>query len=262
MLGALGLSLFLAVIFNIAIFGSPAAFAQGGQQQQLMISQKISASNVFTMVQSKWGTATGSGTTVSVTLASAPTAGNAVVCGVELYDPSLTVSSAADNAGSPNSYTVAAHAAGNAATVGANLIYLLSVPSGAGATITATASATITFTSNIVCTEFHRTSGTWVWDTQATANGSGSSTVNTPSITGAAAGEILYALAGTGGAQVSATNNSPWTEGDPTAHGIEPSSDHIAGNQYILSSSGSSTAINITLTSTGNGWNAVVGALK
>jgi len=210
----------------------------------------------FTEIQGKWGTQQGSGTTVNVTLTSAPTAGNAVICAVEIYPNTLTISSIVDNAGSPNSYTVTPNSPSKvqAAAVQIFFAYLLNVPASAGATITVTASGSITFASYLGCEEFHRSSGTWTFDTDITGNGAPSTAVNAPSITPAAAGELLYAVVTTEGSVAVTSANSPWTAGGAGTNTYSRA-------EYILSGASGATATDFTLASI-TSWNSMGMALK
>lgn len=211
------------------------------------------ATPTFTRVQAAWGIAIGSGTTVQVTLGAAPTAGNAVVCFPQGFPDTLTVSSISDGT---NAYTVTPNSpsATNLQSLAISAAYLINVPAGAGATITATLSGSITFSSNIWCGEFHRSSGTWAFDTDAAGTGASGGAVNTPSITPAAAGGLLIAVvdAGAGGPT---SANSPWTQ---DATGVDASRRLV---EYILSAPSGATAANFTVAGT-NGWNSMAVALK
>ena len=213
----------------------------------------------FTHIQGgPWGGSASSGTTISATLTSPPTAGNAIVCKAAFFPSSSVVSSAVDNAGSPNSYTVAPTSSGVQTGIpGLSFFYLLNAPSGAGSTITATISATITFFTDMSCEEFNRSSGTWTYDTVAANNSASASSCTTPTITPAVSGELLYGACatGNGGAFISSAN-SPWTL---DGAGIQPSEGFAAG-EYILTSSGS-PGINFTI-NTAAKYNGLVMALK
>jgi hypothetical protein len=229
------------------ILGSPAHPPSGGSEP------------IFTEVQAAWGANVSSGTTVSATLANTPAAGNAVICASSTYPYSLTISTIKDNATTANNYTVTPHSPSNGQTSieGISFAYLLNVPAGAGKTITATMSGTITYGSNLVCEEFHRSAGTWTFDTDIAANSASGNPANTPSITPAVAGELLYGGASAGGGPYVSGVGSPWTV---SAAGLFPSLG-AAGTEYILSGASGATAINVTLSGTGS-WNGLAMALK
>jgi len=216
----------------------------------------------FTEIQGKRGNLVSSGTTTNVTLTSAPTSGNAVICRVYSESGSLTVSTVKDGAGTPNSYTVSPSSPSSGGISGAriSLAYLLNVPSGANATITATYSGTITANAGIACSEFHRSSGTWVFDVDAVNfSSSAVTTVTTPSISPALTGELVYGAAQVTGGQYFLTSGpqSPWTQ-DPA--GPDSTVGHFNG-AYILASSGS-PAMNMNISGGSSAYNAISMAVK
>lgn len=216
----------------------------------------VAGEPTFTDIQGGWGSIVSAGTTVSFTLTSNPTAGNAIVCGVSVFPNSSTLTSVVDNAGTPNNYTVSAHSPANAngSAVQMILVYLLNAPSGAGKTITATASATITFNSFIGCNEYHRSFGTWTIDTDVAGGGTTGTAVNNPSITSAVAGELEVGFANVQNGI--STANTPWN-----FCSAGTTSSNVGGCEDILSSTGSSTAMNFTATATGQ-WNSMLAAFK
>lgn len=211
---------------------------------------------VWTKVQDKWGNVALSGTTITTTLSSAPTAGNLVVCVVGLF-PRQSPTSVQDNAATPNTYTLtpSSPAMVNTTAAAISLAYLVA-PVGAGAVITATAGTTITGSSELGCAEYHKSLGTPALDTDAAGNGGGAgvTVINTPSVTVAAAGELLTAgvYSNGGGCQ---TLSSPWVKfSSPTG-----SSNYCGA--YVLSASAGSNAINFTQSS-GGLWNSMLGAFR
>lgn len=204
----------------------------------------------FTHIQGKAGAPVSSGTTFSVTLSSAPTNGNAVVCYLSSFPTSLSITVTDGNA---KSYTASAaspkNTQGSAESVW--LFYLLSA-SGASATITATANGTISFNSLIKCDEFNRSSGTWMYDLDASASGT-TSPVTTPSITPSLTGELLFYGVSLASSANCSTAGSPWTVSAATQ------SSQLCG-AYNLASSGS-VAPNLTLSSNA-AWNSINMALK
>jgi len=224
---------------------------------------------IFTNVQGNWGSIVTSGTTFSVTLPSAPTPGNAVVCAIMEYPEQMTFR-IADNATIPNTYTVTPNSPANPAAsgaAGASLAYLLNVPSGAGATITATVltGGPINGTTGIGCEEYQRSSGTWSFDSdvsgcgnQGSCTGSGS-VPNVPIITPAGAGELLFSTVNVRGDHSIATGTAgAWTQ---ASMGI--ASNNQIDSQYVLSSSSSATPINYTASPVSTvQWTAMAMALK
>lgn len=212
----------------------------------------------FTEVQGNFGSIASSGTTVAVTLTSNPATGDAVACAVIGFPTSLTISSITD--GNSNAYTVTPNSPSTAQGGSARIIwlaYLLNAPSNANKTITATFSGSITFASVIRCDQFHRSSGTWTFDTDVVGSGTSAPPVNTPSITPSVSGELLYAgLTIANAADVTGVGGS-WTQ---SAGGID-SSNKFHLTEYILSAASGATAANFTLSGTAN-WNSMAMALK
>lgn len=139
-----------------------------------------------------------------------------------------------------NSYTITPHSP-SAIQTGAGqtwLAYLLSAP--ANATSALTASWTTTATTALFADEFSVSGGTATFDTDiAASSGVAGTAINTPTITPAGAGELLFAGSAAGG--TISTANSPWTQ---TA-GVVRNGDWA---EYDLSA-GSATAVNFTQTS-------------
>lgn len=239
MLSILILVLCPALVFSQTIMSGP-AIAEG---PAIMTYGTAPVEPTFTWIQGEEGTGESSGSTLSVTLSSAPAAGDAVVCAVIGYPTSLTISSIVDNASTPNSYTVTPNSPSSAQGSSARVIwlaYLLNVPSGAGTTITTTFSGTITYGSVMGCDEFHRSSGTWAFDNDIA--GSGTTTpFDTPSVTPTNAGELIYFGVTCDSSESISSVNSPWTESE----GLDGTGNYqIAG--YVLSAASGATAINVT----------------
>lgn len=232
-----------------------------GGQYLPMGSRPISsggAEPTFTEIQSAKGTAVSTGTTATVTLGAAPTAGNAVLCSGFYFPQSLTISTVKDGAGTPNSYTITPHTPSqpNAGVLSNGLAYLLNVPAGASATITMTMSGTITFGTSIRCTEFHRSAGTWTFDTDvAGTSTTASTTASNPSVTPSVTGELLYAAA-SAASSAGVTGVSPWTP-DPAGQ----DSGTGVNAEYILAGASGATAINFTLSSSAT-YNSMAMAVK
>jgi len=182
----------------------------------------VSGSTTFTAVQSNSNISLSpsSDTTISVTLTSAPTAGNNVTCLYYTYNegdttaPTVTV---ADNAGTPNNYTVETPVTNGAGGDFIGIAYLLSAPSGAGSTVTATFSETTAGYAYIGCFETHRSSGTWTFDSYTTTpspaggTSSGSGVITSPSCTVTGANDFLYSGAWGQAVFNTPTAGSPWT---------------------------------------------------
>lgn len=219
----------------------------------------ISASEpTFTQIQAKWGTGVTSGSSIAVTLNSAPTTGNAVICAISSYPTTLTITAISDS--NSNAYTVTPHSpsVANTNSWGTSLAYLLNAPANATGTITATTSGTITYNSTVQCEEFHRSAGTWTFDADAAGSG-GTRSIASPSLTPANTGELLYSYAAINGSDVISTVNSPWTLGGA---GLQPAPNMAgAAPGYILAGASGSTAINMTA-SAAAAWNSIAMALK
>jgi hypothetical protein len=214
----------------------------------------------FTDVQGKWGTHVTSGTAVTVTLNSAPTQGNLIVCYVSFETKSITVSSVSDSNG--NVYTISPNSPSNSASgiSNTNIAYLLNAPSNASATINGTAASTITFYGNIGCEEFHRSSGVWSvdnWNSGAPDidgfSQVGAAAVNTPSVTPTNPGELLVCIQ-----TMSKNTQAPYTPWTLSSMGIEFQS---LAMEYILSGPSGATACNFGA-SANTSWNSQAMAFK
>lgn len=226
---------------------------------------------VWTQVQAKWGTITASGgTTLSVTLTSAPTAGNLMVCNILAVPNTHSQISIQDNASTPNVYTLSPSSPStiSPSSAWASLAYLVA-PSGAGATITVTLAVAVTASAVTGCEEFHKSAGTPTFDKDIAGNGTpGGNIANTPSITPSAPGELLVGTAYLGGSGALAAG-SPWalwppgllaTNGQTTNCGTGNTC--AFGDEVILSSSGGATALNFTLFNASIYWNSLIAAFK
>jgi hypothetical protein len=205
----------------------------------------------FTHIQGNSHNATGV-TTLNVVLGGAPTLGN-LVC-VTFSPGGSTISSLAIKDSNNNSYAISGNSPSTFIS-GAGQIYmayLLSAPANASATITAT--WTTVTSAAMWADEFHYTGGTCSFDIDIAASTASSAvTINTPSITPAGAGELLYSGAAAGG-----TISAPVAGGSST-NGIWTGSDGAiaAGDmaEYILSSASGATAVNYTQSS--GAWSAM-----
>jgi hypothetical protein len=207
----------------------------------------------FSWVQNNSSLTSGNVTSASVTLSSAPGTGH-LVCVAVVPETAITSMTAKD--GNSNAYTVTPNSPStNVSGAGQVwLAYLLSAPASASATITASWT-TATASVSVFAAEFSY-SGTASFDTDVAAYSTTSSTtINTPSITGAAVGELLFSAAAAGGTISAPANGSTlgsWTGAGPIAAGDQA--------EYILSSSGSATAVDYTQSS--GTWSAMAMAIK
>lgn len=205
----------------------------------------------FTHVQTKAGNC-GSNTTCSLVLTSTPTTGNLVVYGVVFV---TTISALTVKDSNNNTYTVTPNSPEIGFSGCANcreyLAYLLSAPSNATATITAT--WTGSSASTVFADEFSSTGGAVSFDNDVTGSGTGTA-VNSPTITPAGSGELLWAVVQPANditAPTAGSSQGVWTGG-----AIQNSS----ASEYDLSAA-SATAVNFTESPTG-GWGAMAMAFK
>jgi hypothetical protein len=213
----------------------------------------------FTHVQGKVAATAGSGspTTLAVVLNAAPTAGN-LVC--VAFCPGVSVTGLTVKDANNNSYTVTPLSPSTFQTGCGQvwLAYLLSAPANASATINLSWTTTAQ-TAPAWVDEFSFTGGSAAFDLDVANNtGVAGTTINTPSITPAGAGELLFAGAAAGGtisAPVAggASTNGVWTG----AAGAITSGDMA---EYRLSSSSGATAVNYTQSS--GAWSGMAMALK
>jgi hypothetical protein len=213
----------------------------------------------FANVQGQYGTYVTSGTTCSVTLSAAPTLGNLVLVTVYFYSGSTSPTCTIQDSNG-NNYTLSPTSPYQPPGAGGayGLIwfgYILSAPSNASATITATFSLTVPGTGIALmrAEEFFFGNCTALFDTDIGGTGSGSTTINSPSITPSHSGELLYAF-GVPASQI-VTANSPWTQDSAGIDGND------CDAEYILSSASGATAINFTANTTGV-WSAMAIAFK
>ena len=203
---------------------------------------------MFTHIQGNSSALATSGTTVTVTLLSPPTPGN-LVCVAIIFADGITPATVAVSDSNGNVYTItpSSPSTGQYANAGAVYLgYLLSAPSNASASITATFNRTIV-DGIITAEEFKSPTGGVKFDTDIAGSGT-TGTINSPSITPAAAGELLYSYATPQNGILSC--DSPWTQ---VTFGEDPN----GGNGgYILSSNPGSTAVNMTPSVSGT-WDAM-----
>lgn len=193
------------------------------------------------------GSAT-SGTTVACTMPSAPAANTVTVAGITTAF-GLAISTVSDGT---NSYAITPNSSSNVndATAGSAALAWRWTSTGGGATITATVTGgTCSFCSIDVVTYPVTGAGAVVLDMDAAGNGNGA-TINTPTATQTAAGQLYISFAASEAGITSV--NSPWT--DP--FGPLPFGEAYG---YIVSSSGSQ-ASNISQTS--GHWDSMVGSWK
>jgi hypothetical protein len=195
----------------------------------------------------------GSGTTqVFDVLTSTPAAGN-VVCVALLFFGGTGGGTTTVVDGDANSYTMtpmspSTYAAGGQMYLAYRVI--TGTPTVNARTITATFTNTYT-----VCAmwleEFSCTSGTPTFDTEAKATGTGA-TVNTPSVTPAAAGSLLFGAAAFAGTITGA--GAPFTGATGgTSFGCE--------EEYYLDAPASAQAMNFA-TSGSNDWSSIMMAMR
>ncbi len=155
-----------------------------------------------------------------------------------------------------NSYTLTTNSPSTAqgATAGFDYIfYLLSAPSNASKTLTATYQNTGAGTVHaaiLTADDFTVTGGTVTFNGDAAGSGTTGVTINTPSITPAAAGDLLYAHGSSANAISSV--DSPWTQGAIDSDG--------QASGYILSASAGSTSLAMTQTS--GQWSSMAASFK
>ena len=217
----------------------------------------------FANIQGAFGTSVASGASSwSVTLSAAPTLGHLVIASVYYYNPNYSpLPTITIKDGNSNSYTLSPSSpyqpSGAAGSNGYIYIaYLLSAPSNATATITVTVTPALTTSAYAVvrAEEFSYGSGTLSLDTDIGGHGTSATTINSPSITPAASGELLYAFGIPSNAITSA--NSPWTQ---DSAGIDDNGDD---GEYILSAASGSTSVNFTQSSGSGNWFVLATAFK
>jgi hypothetical protein len=252
------------LFFAFLVFGATSSvLAPSAQAQFVSVTQAAQqhavAEPTFTYIADcPWGTTESSGTTVSCSFSSAPAAGDAVVCTVAQGFSSTATATMVDGAG--NNYVLTSHSP-NLSPDGFRIyqFYLVNTPAGSGSqTVTATFNQTITFSSNMTCDEFHRSSGTWVPDTSASASsGTATTSITGPTITPANTGELLVGIgSGTSTGGINAVTGS-WTA---SSAGKYPGAEYTEA-EYILSASSGGTAVGFTLNASTT-WNALALALK
>jgi hypothetical protein len=128
-------------------------------------------------------------TTLSLVLSSAPTTGNLVCVGFLAQAQNVSALTVKDS--NNNSYTVTPNSPATQSSCGAAFTaYLLSAPSNASATITAT--WTTASNAAIWADEFSYTGGSAVFDKDLAGTGTTGTTINTPVLVPAGAGELGY----------------------------------------------------------------------
>lgn len=204
----------------------------------------------FTWVQGKSFQTGSATTTVAVTLGSLPIVGN-LICVVVQADTYVSLKDENNN-----SYTITPNSPSNAnaGPSGIEWAAYLIAPANAGQVLTWTGSGTLG-SAGIFADEFTFEVGfNAVLDVDAAGTGTIGTAVNTPSITPAGAGELLY-----GGAAVESfitAANSPWTG---ASTGLGGAIGTYA--EYILSSASGATALNFTQSGSGH-WDSMAMAFK
>jgi hypothetical protein len=175
-----------------------------------------------------------------LTLASAPTTGNLVCVGFDVYTGAGTQPVVTISDGNNNQYTITPNSPNSTyATTGGfvYLAYLYPVPSNASATITVTSSITIT-AGDLRAQEFSLSRGTTAFDLDIQGNGASGTAINTPSITPTYTGSLLYGYVVAPSGIASA--NAPWTQDQA---GISTAD---LDGEFITSSAAGATALNFT----------------
>jgi len=196
------------------------------------------STGTFAHVQGNVGNSNNSAS-VSVQLPAVPKAGN-LVCVAILADqggPTAGVLISVKDANG-NVYQVTPNSPSASSGAYTWMAYLLSAPTNASQSIIATFSL-VTTTAQIYGEEFSISAGTQVFDTDATGTGTGT-TVNTPAITPANAGELIYGACSPGGSIFNA--NAPWT---PSAGGVG-GGDLAGGAEYLLASAAGPNPLNFS----------------
>ncbi len=213
----------------------------------------LARAGTFTHIQ---GSASGGGgsttlpTSISMVLPSTPVQGNLLVFWMFLYG-GVTFSNVVVKDANNNAFTLTPISAANSAngTSADGMIYagyILSAPSGMSTTINATWTGSAdAYRETLYVDEFHYTGGTVSFDKEAfydsAAHSVASETINLPSITATQSGELLYGAA-QGNASITTGTQGVWT----MSGGGYSTYDSDAMTQYLLSSSTSPTAINLT----------------
>jgi hypothetical protein len=206
-----------------------------------------------------------SGTTCAVTISPAPVTGNTIWVGAISYNATASpplISTVKDANG--NSLTVTPHspsATYAATTGGAALAYLLSAPSNITPTITITFATALSGNNDCFADSFQVAGGyTATFDTDAAGNGTGSTSINTPTVTPAGT-DVFYSVVVPYG-QVTSVNGV-WTL-TPNAI-LYPGTPETPpdGNAAAYSENVSSAlAVNMTQTASSQGtWDSIEGAI-
>ena len=187
-----------------------------------------------------------SGSSLSCTFASAPSAGDLVVVGAGWFDAGTAATTVAVADDSGHAFQIDSHTSGatNVGTAGqAFQAYLLAAPDNVSNTITATFGDAFTY-AGMWCDDFAVSGGTAQYDAGAVASGTGA--ISSPTIPVSGAGRLLYAVAMD--ADSVGAVQAPWTG---NAGGAQSGNDAA----YVLSAS-ASTAVALGGT-TGDAYNAI-----
>jgi len=221
----------------------------------------------WTEVQGKFAyTSTSSGgapTSISITLNSAPVAGHLVCVGMEVdFALTITLTNLLIKDSNNNPYTITPTSPLVNATVAPKIyIFLGYLVAPANASATINASWTLVNNSaggeaTIFVEEFVLPTGTAypLLDKDSAGTGTTGTTINTPSITPANSGELLFAYSIAYSVITAPTAGGSLGGWTGSAAGIEPNSGSMA--EYILNSGTSSTAVDFTQT-TSDGWSCM-----
>jgi hypothetical protein len=205
----------------------------------------------------------GTATTVSVSLGNNPATGDVVCVGLFFYGSSAPSSVSIKDANS-NAYTITPHSPATYSN-GKGWIYaayLLSAPSNASKSITAT--WTNGEYAEIYAEEFSVSGGTQGFDTDvAQSNTTNSSTtISLPSITPSSSGELLYSTMGIASTSVTAPTAGATLGGWTGAAGGISGTYTGVDSEYITNSGSSATAVDYTVSATGDPYAGMAMAFK
>jgi hypothetical protein len=214
----------------------------------LLLLVALPAEAGFAHVQGAVVLFTAGSTSTSVVLGGNPGLGSTVCVAIDWSGNAPTSITVKDS--NNNVYTASTHTP-SALTGGfyLGLFYLINAPANATKTINAT--WTGVSAGDIWADEFSLTGGTSSFDKDVTAaTGNTGTTVNTPTITPAGSGELLYSVAGDGGNITSPAAGA--TQGVWTGSGGGISNGNAT--EYVLSSGTGAIAPNYTQSPSGSTW--------
>jgi hypothetical protein len=241
------LLLFFALLSSVLRlqYVAPAGFNKGAS----------GGSPTFTHSQGAVGCA-GASSPCNIVLTNNPATGDVIGCAVTSSTASAITSITSVKDSNSNSYTVTPLSPSTFLSgAGQVWLYYLIAPSNATKTITVTYTAS-NDTAAVWCDDFTVSGGTATFDTDARAETASGSSCNTPSITPAQSGELLYAALAPESSVTAPASGA--TLGVWTGSGGALTNNNMA--EYTLSAS-SATAVNFTCSSSG-GWSAMSMAFK